>query len=702
MHENSTDLGLPDANLAELVRSRAAQHPQRVAFTFESDSGERESFTFGQLDERAQSLAAWLSRQVPPGDRVLLVYPPGLEFIAAFLGCVYAGVLPVPATYPKPRRPSPRLDSIAADCKPSLVLTHSSTLAGLCLEQQSPAISSLTWELTDQIPTGLASDFTPVPLGGKDLAFLQYTSGSTSEPRGVRVSHRNILHNLEAIRACFGLKRQVTDPLQQGVFWLPAYHDMGLIGAILTPLYVGGTSHLIAPTTFLRSPLRWLDLISEHRAAFSGAPNFGYELAVRRSTPAERDSLDLRNWRVAFCGAEPVNPDTLDEFATAFAGAGFRPSAFLPCYGLAESTLLVSGGQHPAGPRVVHLDRAALGNHRVVTADHRNGQTRSLVSCGPACRGIHVEIVEEIRKTLCASDQIGEIWVRGDSIADGYWNRESTNEDIFAASLGIAESEGSVAERYLRTGDLGFCHEGELFVTGRLKDVIIVRGRNHYPQDLERTAQAAHEAVDQGAAFSVDIAGTEQLVLVHQWRRECRQADWDEVLQAIRTAVVEEHEIDPHAIVLIRPASLPITSSGKVQRQRCREMYLAGQLSVTTQWTNSCQDSVVDFDADGAAGLPVPEFLSRLPELTPQQFRQEMETWLVCWLARRANLQPHLVGKDTPLTQLAIDSLTAVEISQEIDNLLGLQSPPMAMWSCATPGELAEYLTGELHSVAKS
>jgi acyl carrier protein len=348
---------------------------------------------------------------------------------------------------------------------------------------------------------------------------------------------------------------------------------------------------------------------------------------------------------------------------------------------------------------VLQVDRKAIQNHEVVSLAEKNGRTRALVGCGPVCQGLTVEIVDPQSLAVCGTNEIGEIWVRGDSIARGYWNKEQATAETFHAEI-AANGSGQVhAGEYLRTGDLGFRHEGELFVTGRLKDVIIVRGRNHYPQDLERTAETSHEAVDMGAAFSVEVDGNEELVLVHQWRRECRHTDHNEMIHAIRTAIVAEHEIDPHAILLIRPASLPITSSGKVQRQRCREQYLNGELAVTAEWVNK-QSAGDDFDGLQEQLQGPPEFLQRLGQLSPEQLQAEVQSWLVAWLGVRANLPPGVVQPTAPFAQLGIDSLTAVEISQELDQILGLQSPPMVIWTCPTPAELANYLTEELQSAA--
>ena len=685
MQGNPSDDDSQLNTLTELLQLRARQFPKRTAFVFEDESGQTLSWTFAELDQRAQAIAKWLSEHTTAGDRALLVYPAGLDFIASFFGCVYAGVLPVPATYPKPRRPLPRLDTIAEDCSPRVVLTHSSALNGLCLDQQSPAVASLTWEPTDQLEP--CSDFQPVTRTCDDLAFLQYTSGSTSEPRGVMISHGNLLHNLESIRQGFELEKPTPDtPIPSGVFWLPAYHDMGLIGGILTPIYVGGTSYLLPPTTFLRRPLRWLELLSETGAQISGAPNFGYELLVRKTDKQQREALDLSQWRLAFCGAEPIHPATLREFANAFASAGFREDAFYPCYGMAEVTLLVTGGKGSDKVRVLQVDREQLRNHQAVKVETECDQAHALVGCGYSLDGQQVEIVDPATQQPCPDGSVGEIWVHGPSVAQGYWNLDEVNQELFQAKIA-----GNDDQFYLRTGDLGFQLEGELYITGRLKDVIIIRGRNHYPQDIERTATESHPAVGMGATFSIESDREEQLIVVHQIEREHRKADFDEVMCSMRTAIVEQHELDPQAIVLLKPVSLPITSSGKVQRQRCREQYLAGELAVVAEWTASPKSSNVE-----KAALPAPEFLGQVLQLENKALVSKIEDWLIRWLTVRADLNPGVMQPATPFAELGIDSLTAVEISQEMDQQLELELPPMVIWSCPTCEALAEYLAEEL------
>ncbi len=685
LHGTASRSNLAVETLTDLLRQRAQQFPTRRAFAFENETGQTVAWTYAELDRRATTLASWLAERAEVGDRALLVYPAGLDFIAAFFGCLYAGVLPVPATYPKPRRPSPRLDTIAEDCTPRLALTHSSVLANLCLNQQSPVVAKLVWEATDQLPLTVADTFQPVERAGNDIAFLQYTSGSTSEPRGVMISHGNLLHNLETIRQGFGIAPVEKSSIAiKSVFWLPAYHDMGLIGGILAPIFAGGTTTLLAPTSFLRRPLRWLQILSETGGQFSGAPNFAYELLVQKTTAEERAALDLSQWQLAFCGAEPIHPGTLHDFATAFAPAGFCEEAFYPCYGMAEVTLLVAGGQGPEALRLLTVDRQQLRQHQAMPVASSHPQAQTLVGCGSTHNGQQIEIVDPQLQQSCPDGHVGEIWVQGRSVATGYWNQTTVSQETFQAKLA-----GRNGQAFLRTGDLGFRLDGELYITGRLKDLIIIRGRNHYPQDIERTATESHAAVGLGAAFAIESDREEKLVVVHQLHREHRQADCEEVISAIRTAVADQHDLNPHAIVLIKPVSLPVTSSGKVQRQRCRDQYLADELKVVTQWTLAPSPTACGF-------APAPDFLQGILQADTKQLEANLETWLIDWLTVRADLNPGTMQPTTPFAELGIDSLTAMEISLELDQQLELQLPPMVIWSCPTCEALATFLAEEL------
>jgi acyl-CoA synthetase (AMP-forming)/AMP-acid ligase II/acyl carrier protein len=711
----------PTRTLVDLLVKQTAEHDDRTAYVFLDDRGETSEISYAQLGERARAIAARLQSQFAPGDRALLVYPAGLEFITAFFGCLYAGVIPVPATYPKPKRPMPRLNRIALDCSASVALSTAPTLATLDPELLSADAATNLWIATDEIEDGRANDWQPPQIAESDIAFLQYTSGSTSDPKGVMVSHANLLNNLECIRQSFGIGEVENHVDATGVFWLPAYHDMGLIGGILTPLHMGGRSVLMSPTSFLQRPLRWLEAIDEYQASISGAPNFAYEYCVRRTTAEQCANLDLSHWRLAFCGAEPIRAETLGHFADAFGPAGFQLASFYPCYGLAETTLLAAGPDFRSQPRILAVNRAALADHRVVPESGEPVEmTQRLVSCGQAMPEHEIAVVEPDTGTLCPPGAVGEILIEGPSVAQGYWNRQEESQQMFGAR--VAGRPG----QYLRTGDLGFFRDGDLYVTGRLKDVIIIRGRNHYPQDIEQTAEQAHPAVLPGAAFALTEGSEERLVVVHQLDRQYRSADLDQVVRAIRRSIVEGHELDPAAIVLIRQTSLPITSSGKVQRNLCREQFETEQLKVVHTWTNPASSAAkttgtnghaeVRVDPSGvtwsqtapktqngsaAAASSVPHVQTNgAHRIDVDRAAERIETWLLQWLVARLHLAADDVDRDRPFAEFGVDSLTAVELSHELEEQYHVPLPPIVAWNYPTPAALARYLAEQQAAIA--
>src|SRR3954454_13070632 len=554
------------ATISEILRSMAAEQGERPAYVFLSygETGvAEERLTCSELDTRARAIAASLQSAGAGGERVALLLPPGPDFVASFFGCLYAGAVAVPALPPRRRGGDPRLSAICRDCRPRVALAAADQLA--VLESAAAEIPELAAAIRMAPATEGAEGWRRPELGPEALAFLQYTSGSTSSPKGVMVSHGNLLHNEELIRRAFG---QSADSVVLG--WLPLYHDMGLIGTVLQPLYTGAVCYLMTPGAFLQRPARWLEAISRYRATTSGGPNFAYELCVRKVGKAEREGLDLSSWEVAFNGAEPVRAATLRRFAEAFEPCGFRASAFRPCYGLAEATLLVSGWRPEGGPQARALDAEALERHEVADAEDA-GRSRELVGCGAALQTVLA--VDPESGEPCPPGRVGEVWVAGPSVAQGYWERPQETAAAFGARL----TDGTGP--FLRTGDLGFVSEGEVFLTGRLKDLIILRGRNHYPQDLELTAERAHAGLRAGggAAFAVDLDGEERLVIVHEVDRHAVARiggeGIEEIAAAVRRAVVEEHEVSVADVVLIRPETLPRPSSGKVRRRACRELY---------------------------------------------------------------------------------------------------------------------------------
>lgn len=547
---------------AQVLAGRARHEPDRDAFVFLPDGdGTPRPLTYAGLDRRARAVAARLAGRAAPGDRVLILCAPGLDYVAALFGCFHAGVVAVPAYPPHPRRPPRRLDAIVADCAPRFGVTDADTHRRILpLLDDSPGLRALDWLVMAPEDDGADAPVAlPEPPAADSLAMLQYTSGSTGTPKGVRLTHDNLLRNSEAIFACFGHTRA-----SRGVLWLPPYHDMGLVGGILQPMYGGCHATLMSPFAFLQRPLRWLQAVSAMGATTSGGPCFAYDLCVDRIRPEQRDTLDLSRWEVAFCGAEPIRMDALDRFADYFAPAGFRREALYPCYGLAEATLIVSGGTALAGPVVRTLSAAGLDRHRAEPAP-AGAPARRVVGCGRSAPQHRVVIVDPERGQPLADHEIGEVWVSGPSLSGGYWGAAVSPDDPLAATL-----DAYPGERFLRTGDLGFLEDGELFLTGRLKELIIVSGRNHYPHDIEGTVRNADPEVEAAAAFAMENAqGEEQLVVWVEHRRVAR-ADAPALRAAIRRALWDEHELVPLAIEVLGFGEIPRTSSGKIQRLECR------------------------------------------------------------------------------------------------------------------------------------
>lgn len=559
------------------LRHRAASHGDRTAFLFLRDNDpakDLDTMSYAALDTRARAIATALRRHCRPGDRVLLLQQPGPAFVAAYYGALYAGTIAV-TTYPAHRtrlkHALPKLRDLLADADCATVLTTADV---------APSFSDGWRQLFgDAGPTVLASDTIATsdadgwqdPAASHDtVAFLQYTSGSTSRPRGVTVTHGNLLHNVGVIARKFEV-----DADSVSASWLPPYHDMGLIGGVVTPLAIGIPTVILSPYTFLQHPVRWLQTITKVRATVTGGPNFAYDLCVRRVTPEQLTSLDLSSWRVSFTGAEPIHAETLERFSAMFSSCGFNPKTFYACYGLAESTLMVSGGEVLAGPTVAWLDRSELEAGRALVCDPRHEGARPVVGCGTASPDQRVFIVDPATRVACADGAVGEVWVSGPSVASGYWRRPDETAHTFAARRADT-GEGP----FLRTGDLGVLIDGELFITGRIKDLIIISGRNLYPHDLELVAQASHPGLQPfaSAAFSHVFDGAERLVLVQEVHRDHLRGDADAMIAAIREALMRDAEVQPSAIVLLKPGQIPRTSSGKVRRSWCRSLLFDGAL----------------------------------------------------------------------------------------------------------------------------
>ena len=646
-------------SLAELFESCCQGKPQELAYAFVRDTLELESqLTYGELEHTVRPLAGYLARRVPPGTRVLLLYPPGLDVVCAFWACMCAGLVAVPAPAPDPVRRKhslPRLRAIIDDAQVSLVLTTSGieTVSSECTIAKDG--SQIEWMATDQ-PYDQTEAVEVARLNETALAYLQYTSGSTATPRGVMISHGNVLSHCKALSLAGGVSDR-----SRSLCWLPYFHDYGLLHGIIAPFYAGIPAYLMSPVTFLRRPLRWLEAVSRFAITHSGGPNFSYESCLRAVRQQREWQADLSAWTVASCGAEPIHADTVEQFIETFGPQGFRRTSFVPAYGLAEATLVVTTKQTGAEPTFLKVEAEALADSIVKESSSSERRTRTLVGCGEPLEETRVLIVNPTTQRPCQASEVGEVWLAGAGIATGYWGRQEESDATFKATLA-----GSGEGPYLRTGDLGFIHRGELFLTGRLKDLIIVRGRNYYPHDLEWTAEQAHPGLRRGcgAAFSIESQTGERVVLVYEIEKKLPESDMAEVMRCVRRALADEYELEVHHVVLVKSGTIPRTSSGKIQRHACRADFTSGQLAVagtSTLGTNEEEQNV--------------EPLSEIP-------RTQVEIQLAdIWQEVLGGPQPR---RHANFFALGGNSLLAAQVIARILDVFHVELPLSVVFECPT------------------
>jgi acyl-CoA synthetase (AMP-forming)/AMP-acid ligase II len=574
------------STLVELLGDRSQCQSHHKAYTFLKD-GEIEllSVTYQELDLQARAIASRLQQMNIANCRAILVYPydAGLEFIAAFFGCLYANVVAVPCHPPRNHHAVYDLQDRLISSQAQIILTHKSLLKKL-KSQLSNSLSELFWLTTPEISLSEASEWVEPKISSDRIAFLQYTSGSTGMPKGVAITHKCLLYNQQMLNLAFGHSETAI-----GVGWLPLFHDMGLIGNVLQALYLGRPSILMSPIAFVQKPVRWLQAISRYQATTSGGSNFAYDLSIAHVTSEQMANLDLSSWEVAFSGAESVSAATMERFVAKFAPCGFRPTAFYPCYGMAEATLFISGGKKTELPVVKYINKLALEENRVVMSSSPQEGFQAIVGCGQAWLDGKITIVDPKSLTECLPQQVGEIWVSGSGISQEYWNLPEESLKTFQGYL-----KDTKENPYLRTGDLGFLQDGELFITGRLKEILIFWGLNHYPQHIEQTVEKCHPGLRSnfGAAFSVEIDGAERLVVAQEVERSYQKTlVIDDVVEVIRWEIFEQHLIDVYAIVLLKLGSIPRTSSGKIQRHVCRAKFLDGSLDILSEWRSSKTES---------------------------------------------------------------------------------------------------------------
>lgn len=663
--------------IVAVTQGFARSQPDKPAFTFlEDGEGTESRLTYSELDRQARAIAAHLLTLADPGERALLFYPSGLEYVAAFMGCQYAGLIPVPLPAPDPTRPersTARMLAIAKDAQARLALTTFELMKiSAARLPENRGMQDLVWVATDGIQLDQADAWQALEIDSQSLAFIQYTSGSTGSPRGVMISHANLLANVQTVQTAFS-----SSAASRLVNWQPLFHDFGLVVNLLHTLYIGAHCTLMPPVAFLQRPARWLQAISRQRADISMGPNFAYELCIRKISEQEKRCLDLSCWRVAGISAEPVRLQTIQRFANVFGECGFRYEVIHPSYGLAESTAGVTCKNNHEAPPGIDQGRVSCG--RYTWLDQK------------------LVIVDPLTLQPCSEKVEGEIWLKSSSVAQGYWNRPEETRSTFEAYLATT-GEGP----FLRTGDLGYVYRQELYVTGRIKDLIIIRGANHYPQDIELTVEQSHPALRPGcgAAFSIDIHDREQLMVAQEVRPAFIPGlKTDEILHAIRTAIVEEHQLQAHTILLLQPGSIPKTSSGKIQRHACREQFLRGELKIIARDSLSTK-LPADPHSVGQPG----DFLQRLWATPAGQQHALITEHVRAQLAGVLGLAgPQAISLRQRLSDLGMDLPRAIALTSRLQSSLGNGLRPRGLrptlaFDYPTLESLVNYLMDELRN----
>ena len=651
--------------LVDILKFRATATPNQRVYTFLTDGeNQEEHITYRELDRQARLVAANLQKMQAKGERALMLYPPGLAFITSLWGCFYAGVIAVPAYPPRKNRSLLRIRSIVADSRAKIILSTQQIYENVQKNfADDKDLERMKWLETDLLTDSSRHKFDSLPILLEEIALLQYTSGSTGLPKGVMVSHLNIMRNSEFIRQSFELSVSSVS-----VSWLPSFHDMGLIDGVLQPVYTGFPGVLLPPVSFLQKPVRWLRAITKYKGTHGGGPNFGFDLCVDKIPEEERVLLDLSSMKSLYNGAEPIRQATLERFISVFEPYGFKPQGFYPCYGMAETTLIIAGVRVEDKPYSLAVNIEGLEENKIIEAGTGDAKSYSLVSVGRPWLDTNVKIVNPETLNECRNDEVGEIWVSGSIVTKGYYNNEAETEKSFHAF-----TNDPVDGPYLRTGDLGFFHDEQLFVSGRLKDMIIIYGRNYYPHDIEFIIEDKVQELrpNCSAAFSCDINNEERLVIVAEVERTfLKGLDVEMVCDAIRTAVSEELELQVYAIQLLRTASIPKTSSGKIQRRACKQGFLDGSLNVvgTSVFDHNDEDMKENVSFSHAS----------------------VQAWLMSWISAKFNIAIEKIDPEKPITAYGLNSMKAVELQQHFLDTFGIDFPPYLFFEKISISGLAE------------
>lgn len=648
-----------DAHVVTVLLDRVQTHPEKPAFEYLRSNGESAGIlSYGELLIQATAIAAYLQQVFSLRERLVLLFPPGLDFITCFFGCLLGGMVPVPLAPPS-RHGALGLELVVTNAAAGGILGVGPQLERWHLAVKcNPRMAEVPWIRVDQVDSQLAASWHQPAIHASDLALLQYTSGSTRTPRGVALSHRNILANSELIRRKFGTDRHTI-----GVSWLPHHHDMGLIGNIIQPIYAGGMGILMAPTTFLHRPLNWLGTISSRRATVSGGPCFAYEHCLSRMTEADRAGLDLSTWELAYCGAEPIKASVLKGFVDRFQSVGFREQAFLPCYGLAEGTLMVCSAPKDEAPRIFGFDSLAL-SRGVAKLSMPGNRSCDLVACGRYDSGQRVIIVDAAQWRRLDPGHLGEIWVQGEGIADGYYRHPEENTRFHTT---LAGEQGD----WLRTGDLGFVFEGQIFVVGRSHDRLVIHGRNLFAHDIEWGLIDLDPDLGRCVAFAGE--STDQLVVIQELAARHSPNDHLRLILNVRRRIFTQMGIEPDAVVLVPHGTIPFTTSGKPRRVRCRELFLRGELVCLMQWRPG-------------------DSMASAAELSSKRSTDEIRSWLIDKLANRLQVACDEVNPSIPLFESGLTSLDAVELCLELEHWLERPLSPTIIFNYPTINSLSDHL----------
>ncbi len=641
--------------LPDILRRRAKLQKDELLYIFLADGeNEKDKYSYKKLDHQAKAIAVEIQKISEKGDRVLMLFPSGMEYIVSLFGCFYSGTIAVPAYPPRRNRNFFRIQSIINNSGATIAMTTKSIFNLIDRNfADEESLKGIKWIIFEDVNLDDEKNWNNPNLLPDDIALLQYTSGSTGAPKGVMVSHKNIVVNSEIIRKAFEYHQHHS----LVVSWLPSFHDMGLIGCTFQPLYSGYPTVFMPPVSFLQKPENWFKAVTKYKGTSIGAPNFSYDYCTEKIAKEDLVNYNLSNLNNVFCGAEPIRKETFVNFTEKFKTSGFLKNAFYPCYGLAENTLIVTGGYNSDEPKYINIDSTFLEKNKIKILDKETENSKSFVGCGHVWNDTKVKIVNPEKFIECNNDEVGEIWVQGPSVCKGYWNNPEETERTFNAFLSD-KKEGS----FLRTGDLGFMYEDNLFVTGRIKDLIIIRGVNHYPHDIEHSTEKCHEALrpNSNAAFSVDIFNEERLVIVQEVERtHIRNLNAEEIFENIRKTISKEFDLQIYAISLIKTGSIFKTSSGKIQRRACKKAFLENSLNEVVSWKQEILETEI------------------LSEEIPSDL-ESVQEWIINWLSRKLNIKKDLIDPEKSILSYGLDSLTAVELEQEVNTKFGIK------WSVAS------------------